>query len=58
MWLTFSPIPDYTSSYYHVPVSMVDWFSMSFFAASLIMGFLSIYILNKFGLKVSVRGRG
>lgn len=54
MWLTFAPIPNFTASYYNVPVSSVDWFSMSFFVASLFMGFVSIYVLNRFGLKVSV----
>ena len=54
MWLTFAPIPNYTASYYHVSVSSVDWLSMSFFAVSLVVGFISIFILNKFGLKVSV----
>ena len=54
MWLTFAPIPNYTASYYNVPVSSVDWFSMIFFAVSLVVGFFSIFILNHWGLKVSV----
>ena len=44
--------------YYNVPVSSVDWFSMSFFVVSLITGFFSIFVLNRWGLKVSVSGWG
>lgn len=54
MWLTFAPIPNFTASYYHVSVASVNWLSMSFFVASLIVGFLSIYILTRFGLRVTV----
>ena len=54
MWLTFAPIPDYTSKYYNISLSKVDWFSLVYFTVSLVMGFISIYILNKFSLKVSV----
>lgn len=55
MWLTFAPIPNFTASYYNLPLSSVDWFSIVFFAVSLVVGFISIFILNKWGLKVSVR---
>ncbi len=58
MWLTYAPIPNYTASYYNVPVSSVDWFSMSFFAVSLVVGFFSIFVLDRWGLKVSVSGQG
>ncbi len=54
MWLTFAPIPNYTASYYNVSVSSVDWFSMVFFAVSLVVGFFSIFVLGRWGLKVSV----
>ena len=54
MWLTFAPIPSFTASYYNTPLSSVDWFSISFFAVSLIVGCISIFILNKWGLRVSV----
>ncbi len=54
MWLTFAPIPNYTASYYNVPVSSVDWFSMVFFAVSLVVGFFSIFVLSRWGLKVTV----
>lgn len=54
MWLTFAPIPDFTAAYYNVSLDRVDWFSMAFFVVSLVVGFLSIYILERFGLKVMV----
>ncbi|CAI8041264.1 Solute carrier family 49 member A3, partial [Geodia barretti] len=40
--------------YYNVEVADVDWFSIIFFLASLVVGFLSIAILDTFGLRVSV----
>lgn len=58
MWLTFAPIPNLTASYYHVSVASVNWLSMSFFAASLFVGFISIYILTRFGLRVTVSDVG
>ncbi|CAI8041265.1 Solute carrier family 49 member A3 [Geodia barretti] len=54
MWLSFAPIPNYTARYYNVEVADVDWFSIIFFLASLVVGFLSIAILDTFGLRVSV----
>ena len=54
MWLSFAPIPDYTSAFYGVKLEQVDWFSISFFVVSLLIGFLGIIILDKFGLRISV----
>ena len=55
MWLTFAPIPDRTAVYYNVSVNAVDWFSITYFIVSLVIGFFSIYVLDTYGLKVSVR---
>lgn len=54
MWLTFSPIPNIVADFYHVTVNDVDWFSTSYFVASLIIGFISIAILDVFGLRSAV----
>jgi FLVCR family MFS transporter 7 len=54
MWLSFAPIPNYTARYYDVSVSDVDWFSIVYFIVSLLVGFVSIGILDTFGLKVSL----
>ena len=54
MWLTFAPIPDYTSAFFGVKLEQVDWFSISFFVVSLLIGFLGIIILDKFGLRIAV----
>lgn len=54
MWLTFAPIPNYTAEFYNVEVSDVDWFSVVYFIVSLLVGFVSIGVLDTFGLKVSV----
>ena len=54
MWLTFAPVPSYTASFYNISEDEVDWFSMAYFVVSLVTGFVSIYVLDTFGLKVSV----
>ena len=54
MWLSFAAIPNYTAKYYNIAVSDVDWFSVVYFIVSLLVGFISIGILDVFGLKVSV----
>ena len=58
MWLTYAPIPNYTARYYNISVSDVDWFSISYFLVSLLMGLVSIYVLDTVGLKVSVSTLG
>ena len=54
MWLSYAPIPQYTADYYHISLSEVDWFSQSYFIASLVVGFISIAILDIFGLRTAV----
>ena len=56
MWLSYAPIPNYTARYYNVAVSDVDWFSVVYFIVSLVVGFVSIGVLDTFGLRVSVSG--
>ena len=54
MWLTFAPIPDYSAAFYSVSRSEVDWFSVAFFVVSVAVGFVGIFILDTWGLKISV----
>ena len=54
MFLTYAAIPDYTAAFFGVKLEQVDWFSISFFVVSLLIGFVGIVILDKFGLRVSV----
>ena len=54
MWLTFAPIPNYTAVLYGVSLDRVDWFSLSYFVVSLVIGFVAIATLDIFGLRVSV----
>lgn len=54
MWLTFSPIPDLTASFYHISVDDVDWFSNSYSVVSFTIGFFSIWVLDTFGLGTAV----
>lgn len=54
MWLTYAPIPDYTAAFFGVKLEQVDWFSISYFVVSLLIGFVGIFILDKWGLRISV----
>ena len=54
MWLSFSPVPSLTANYYDISLSDVDWFSNSYFIASLLIGFVSIVVLDVFGLRTAV----
>ncbi|XP_003386874.1 PREDICTED: major facilitator superfamily domain-containing protein 7-like [Amphimedon queenslandica] len=54
MWLSYSPVPSLTASYYGISLSEVDWFSNSYFISSLVMGFFSIFVLDVFGLRTAI----
>ena len=54
MWLSYSPVPSLTASYYGISLSEVDWFSNSYFIAALVVGFFSIFVLDVFGLRTAV----
>jgi hypothetical protein len=54
MWLTFAPIPNYTAVFYGISLDQVDWFSISYFVVSLLIGFVAIAVLDVFGLRVAV----
>ena len=54
MWLTFAPIPHYTAAFYGISLDQVDWFSISYFVVSLLIGFVAIGVLDVFGLRISV----
>lgn len=54
MWLTFSPIPNFTASYYDITLGEVDAFSTAFFVTSFVAGFICMFMLQRFGLKVAV----
>ena len=47
-------MPHLTADFYSVTLEDVDWFSISFFVASLVVGFISIGILDIFGLRTAV----
>ena len=55
MWLTYAPIPDKTATFYNITSQQVDFFSISFFITSLIVGFFSMFVLDTCGLGPAVR---
>jgi len=58
MWLTYAPIPDFVMSFYSISRTDVDWFSVVFFIVSVVVGFVGIFILDTWGLKISVSSVG
>lgn len=55
MWLTYAPIPAKTMEFYKITSLQVDFFSISFFITSLVVGFFSMYVLDTRGLGPAVR---
>lgn len=54
MWLSYSSVPHFTANFYGVTLDEVDWFSVIFFVVSMVMGLVTIVILDVFGLKAAV----
>lgn len=54
MWLSFSPIPNYTAAFYSITLEDVNMFSIVYSATSFVAGFVSILVLDVCGLKVAV----
>lgn len=55
MFLTYSPIPNYTAWFYGVSEDYVNGFSITYSATTFFIGLICILILDTCGLKVSVR---
>ncbi|KAL5471602.1 hypothetical protein EMCRGX_G029731 [Ephydatia muelleri] len=54
MWLSYSSVPQYTAHFYGVTLDEVDWFSVIFFVVSVVMGLVTIVILDVVGLRASM----
>ena len=52
---TYTAIPQYTADYYHVSLSEVNWIALIGTIVSLVVGFITIAILDIFGLRTAVR---
>eukprot|EP00731_Ephydatia_muelleri_P020332 Em0013g59a len=54
IWLSFSPIPNYTAAFYSVTLQDVNMFSIVYSATAFFAGFASILVLDICGLKVAL----
>ena len=54
-WLTFAPIPFESADYFGVTVNQIDVFSIIFMVVGIPVGLLAIYLVDKIGLRVSIR---
>ncbi len=55
IWLSYSPVADYTASFYHINSDKVNWLSLVFPIAALPFGFLATWTLDSVGLRTAVR---
>ncbi|XP_071947209.1 solute carrier family 49 member A3-like [Antedon mediterranea] len=53
-WLTFSPVSDHSANFYNVSPSKIDWLSTVYMIAAIPVGFLAIYLLDTFGLRLGI----
>ncbi|XP_077979486.1 solute carrier family 49 member A3-like [Glandiceps talaboti] len=54
IWLSFSPIATKAAVYYDVPLSHINLFSLIFLILSIPMGFVAAWLLDTFGIRVSM----
>ena len=54
MWLSYSSVPQYTAHFYRITLDEVNWFSEIFFVVAVVMGLITIVILDVVGLRASV----
>lgn len=49
-----STVSNYAADYYDVSLIAIDWLSTVFFVVTIVLGIPAIYMLDNFGLRVSV----
>ncbi|KAL8587046.1 hypothetical protein ACOMHN_023436 [Nucella lapillus] len=54
IWICFSPITNYTTDYYNISSSQVNWLSLVYVVASIPFGFLATWLLDTLGLRTSI----
>jgi len=54
-WLTFAPVPSESAQYFDVTINQIDLFSIIFMIVGIPVGILAIYLVDKIGLKTSIR---
>ena len=54
IWMSFSPIADSTAIYFEIDQMQVNWLSIVFMIATIVVGIPAIYILDHCGLRTTV----
>ncbi len=54
IWLSYSPIADYTGTFYDIGATKVNWLSLVYPIATIPFGFVAIWILDEFGIRQGV----
>lgn len=57
VWLTFAPVADQSSQYLHVGLQEVNWLSLVFMVVSIPVSFVTTWMLDTLGLRITVRHR-
>lgn len=57
VWLTFAPVADQSSQYLHVGLQEVNWLSLVFMVVSIPVSFVTTWMLDTLGLRITVRRR-
>jgi len=54
LWMSFSSIADSTAKYFAIDQMQVNWLSIVFMVATIIIGVAAIWILDHCGLRTTV----
>lgn len=57
VWLTFAPVADQSSQYLHVGLQEVNWLSLVFMVVSIPVSFVTTWMLDTLGLRITVHRR-
>lgn len=54
LWLTFAPVADKISAYFHISLEMVNWLSIVYLLISIPFGLVATWVLDSVGLRCAV----
>ncbi|XP_023651571.1 solute carrier family 49 member A3 isoform X1 [Paramormyrops kingsleyae] len=54
LWLTFAPVADQTARYLGVSLDQVNWLSLVYMVVAIPLGFVTTWMLDTWGLRVSL----
>ena len=55
IWISFSPIADYTAVYFNISTMQVNWLAIIFMVINIPLGFVAMWLLDTLGLRAGVR---